>query len=733
MKTAPRSIFSRNLTARLVISFFLLAMVTVIAASLLAYFRAREALTNAIFERLKTSLELKDGELNRWADGQRADVLLISQMSEVRDSAAMLMLRETDRTSSEYISLSKLLGKIKEQKPELKEILLLSLNGGQVVFSTEPSYEGDYRLKDTFFIEGSNGTYFQSVYAWPVTLEPTMTIATPLYDNNGDQIGVLAIHLNLNHIDNIVAISTGSEVTAETYLVDKFNVFVSSERFGRKDFPRGVHSEGIDEAVLSQANGAGLYKSYDGEWVVGAYRWIAPLDLAIISEIHQTEAFIPATQLGLFIFYSGLILSVFLAMMTFFIARQIARPILEITHAARRVSQGDGITLAPVRTHDEIGVLARTFNKMTTDIFSLYHTVAERENDFRQLFQHSPNGILIAKPDGSILMTNSSMCEILGYSEEEILAKLSTALIDPTDLAGFSNIPSSEAIRSENLNREHVLVRKDGTKVHLQASFSMMPNGNIQVIYTDITERKFAEQEREKLIDELEDKNTELTQFTYTVSHDLKSPLVTINGYLGYIEQDATSGNTERLKKDIQRIQEATNKMHALLTELLELSRIGRMMNEPQSIPFQDIVNEALELIHGQIEKSQVTVQTQPNLPIVHGDRQRLIEVMQNLLDNAAKYMGDQADPLIEIGQQGNEDGKPILFVKDNGMGIAPEYYERIFGLFNKLDAQSEGTGIGLTLVKRIVEFHGGRIWVESELGKGSTFYFTLPIQSTPL
>jgi signal transduction histidine kinase len=254
------------------------------------------------------------------------------------------------------------------------------------------------------------------------------------------------------------------------------------------------------------------------------------------------------------------------------------------------------------------------------------------------------------------------------------------------------------------------------------------------VVFNDVTDKLMAQEEIQKLnvelkqrVSELEDSNAELTQFTYTVSHDLKSPLVTINGFLGYLEQDALSGNMERLRRDTQRIREATNKMHALLIELLELSRIGRMMNEPKYIPFLDLVSDALDIVQGRLESRGVTVRTQPNLPIVHGDRQRLIEVLQNLLDNAAKYMGEQTNPLIEIGQYGEENGKPILFVKDNGMGIAPEYHERIFGLFNKLDAQSEGTGVGLALVKRIIEYHGGRIWVESEPGKGAAFYFTLP------
>lgn len=243
----------------------------------------------------------------------------------------------------------------------------------------------------------------------------------------------------------------------------------------------------------------------------------------------------------------------------------------------------------------------------------------------------------------------------------------------------------------------------------------------------DITDRKLVEAEREKLIGDLESKNTELERFTYTVSHDLKSPLVTINGFLGYLEQDAASGNIERLKKDTHRIQEAVNKMQRLLNELLELSRIGRMMNAPQINSFDALVREAMEIVQGRLNERNVRVQIQPSLPAVFGDKPRLVEVMQNLLDNAAKYMGDQPEPYIEIGQHGMEHGKPIFYVKDNGMGVAPEYHERIFGLFNKLDAKSEGTGVGLALVKRIIEVHDGRIWIESKLGQGSTFLFTLP------
>jgi PAS domain S-box-containing protein len=235
--------------------------------------------------------------------------------------------------------------------------------------------------------------------------------------------------------------------------------------------------------------------------------------------------------------------------------------------------------------------------------------------------------------------------------------------------------------------------------------------------------------QRQKLIEELEAKNAELERFTYTVSHDLKSPLVTIRGFLGFLEKDAARGDLAHFKADMGRIVEATDKMRRLLDELLELSRIGRLMNPPQIVPLETIAREALELARGQIEARGVQVTIADNLPSVYGDRARLVEVLQNLIDNASKFMGEQPEPRMTIGLRGtDEDGKPIVFVRDNGIGIDLRYHEKVFGLFDKLDPQSEGTGIGLALVKRIVEVHGGRIWVESQPGQGATFCLTLPL-----
>ena len=241
----------------------------------------------------------------------------------------------------------------------------------------------------------------------------------------------------------------------------------------------------------------------------------------------------------------------------------------------------------------------------------------------------------------------------------------------------------------------------------------------------EIRMREMAEHEREALIRQLQKKNQELDRFAVRVSHDLKSPLITLAGFLGYLERDIKEGNSERAEKDFTQINEAAKSMGKFVDELLDLSRVGRIINPPTDVPFDVIVQSALKATDGLLKAKQVQVEIDAKFPNVRVDRTRVIQVLQNLIANAVKFMGDQSHPIIRIGFM-EENGEHIYFVQDNGIGIASEHHERIFELFSKLDSNTEGTGIGLGLVKRIVEVHNGKIWVESEPGKGSTFKFTL-------
>lgn len=236
-----------------------------------------------------------------------------------------------------------------------------------------------------------------------------------------------------------------------------------------------------------------------------------------------------------------------------------------------------------------------------------------------------------------------------------------------------------------------------------------------------------AEADRRDLIARLEAINSEIERFTYLAFHDLRAPLITIKGFTGALKQDLEAGRNDETRRDIERIERAADRMDEILSDLLEFARIGRVRRPSEDVDLEQLVRDALGRLNGLIRAKNIQVKLAPDLPSVYGDRVRLREVFENLIENAAIYTSGQVQPLIEIGTRRQGD-QQVIFVRDNGQGIDPRYHNRIFELFEKLDPGTEGPGIGLALTRRIVEVHGGRIWVESNgEGTGSTFCLTLP------
>ncbi len=421
----------------------------------------------------------------------------------------------------------------------------------------------------------------------------------------------------------------------------------------------------------------------------------------------------------------------FACILSFLLARRFTEPITQLLEETKSISRGDFDTQVEIKTGDEIEELGNAFNSMAQQLKRLISL--EKEKTAKEYIENIVNTmgetLIVVDPRGEVKRANKAAFELLGYSEEEVIGKPVDKILNQED--------AREKLKTwvnggGSMRFESTFSTRDGREIPVILSISpiMGENGKskeIVCVGTNITERKRAEEERENILRELEAKNAEMERFIYTVSHDLRSPLVTIQGFAGMLRKDIEHGEIERVEKDIKYIEKGTTKMDRLLSETLKLSRIGRVANPSEDVPFGELVQEALEETSAKLKSSGVGVSVADAFPTVHVDRMRIIEVLVNLIENSMNYMGDNPHPKIEIGYR--MDGEDTVFyVRDNGIGIDKSQHDKVFQLFYKVDSGSKGTGAGLAIVKRIIEVHNGRVWIESEPGKGCTVCFTLPV-----
>ena len=343
------------------------------------------------------------------------------------------------------------------------------------------------------------------------------------------------------------------------------------------------------------------------------------------------------------------------------------------------------------------------------------------------LLEYAPDAIVIADTSGRIVYANRQVESLLGYVGAELVGESIEMLLPERfrdvhrmHRAAYVEAPSERPMGD---GRELRARRRDGAEVIVEISLGPLQTSDGILISTTLRDAS----ERHRLVGDLEAKNEELERFTYTVSHDLKAPLVTIKGFLGLLRRDLNKSKMDRVFDDIGRMERATEQMYHLLEQLLELSRIGRLQNPAAEVRLSDLVRNVLEVEEPRIQQRGVEIVRSDGDLLLYGDQARLQTAIKNLVENAIKYLGDNPAPRIEIG--GREDGETTLvWVRDNGRGLAPENLEKVFELFTRLASDVTGTGLGLGIVRRVAELHGGKVWVESEgEGRGATFFLRLP------
>lgn len=752
------SLIKKRLLLQLVGYFSILSIVTVLLVAISANVRSREALKRSVIDRLGVATSLKEYQVNQWVDNQRRDVILMTQLQDMIGNAEVAFTK--DKESPEFKaaeeSIKKLMKDLSAVKPNIRQISVLN-NNGIVIISTNKEREGKYQSlgnTTTYLTRDQSRVTIPNFYISAITGKAAMTFAAPLASKAGSRIGVVAVDLDLQGVDDIIRERTGLGTSGETYLVGRLpskNILVSGAGADSKELANGIKSDGIDAAARDE-DGEGNYQSYKGVPVLGSYVWLENLNLALIAEMSQAEAFEPADRLARDILLIGLSSAGILLTAVYLIARRISQPILAIADAANQVSSGNFNSQAPVLTEDEIGLLAIAFNQMTSQLKAsgeqvadysrnLEQKVEQRTSEIKAIIDNMVDGLLVVNGEDQITQFNPAIAGMIGVSSSAIAkAAIYSEIFKAEEIASL--VKSTRENPKQVFSEEFPLPdRRTGKavatsifkEVNTLEEFSLEDNylGTV-ILIRDIT--------AEKEVDRMK------TDFISTVSHELRTPLTSVLGFAKLIQKKLDESifpliqtDDKKVNRSIRQVSENIEiivsegtRLTKLINEVLDVAKIeaGKMNWNMQSLPITEIIDRAFAATSALFEQKGLAPvkEIAEDLPNIYGDKDRLIQVVINLISNAVKFT-DQGSVICRVRQ----DKQSILVsVIDQGVGISesdqPKVFEKFKQVGDTLTDKPQGTGLGLPISKEIVAHHGGRIWVESEIGKGSTFSFTLPI-----
>jgi PAS domain S-box-containing protein len=369
-------------------------------------------------------------------------------------------------------------------------------------------------------------------------------------------------------------------------------------------------------------------------------------------------------------------------------------------------------------------------------ILSAITDITERklsDERFRLVVEACPSGMIMTDADGKIVLINAEAERLFGYARQELFGRSIDILVPAMTRPGHGKLRkdfvAAPEARRMGIGRDLYGARKNGTQIPIEIGLNPIETSDGLMILsaiTDISERKRAAQELANRSEQLERSNADLEQFAHVASHDLQEPLRMVSSFTSLIAEHYKGHTDEKVEKYIRYTLDGAKRMQQLIQDLLSYSRVDSQAELPTLIKSEIAVKTALENLNASIEKSHAEIDCD-ELPAVYADAMQLAQVFQNLIGNALKFSGESS-PHIRVGAKRDGD-KWVFHVKDNGIGIEKKYAERVFLMFQRLNERGhyEGSGIGLAIVKKIIERHGGLIWFDSELKIGTTFYFTIP------
>jgi PAS domain S-box-containing protein len=713
-----------KLTPRFTLVFILYAAVLLLGVGLLAYNTGRESLRSATISELQATALEKEAALNQWVEEKRTDIIALADDPSTIEEVSILLTASP--VSPEFRQAHDRL--IADVEPrlvtgEFLEISILHPHTGQVIASTSPAEEGKFSENQPYFLNGKTGPYVQNLYYSTAQQSSAMTVSSPLHTKGGKLIGVLAARLDLNGMNEIINRRTGLHETDDAYLVNTSSLFVTQPRFidNPAVLQRGIYTEAVDRC-LREESGVVEAPDYRGIAAFVVYRWLSERQLCLVVKLDETEAFHSIREFGRTIAAISILALLVAGAIAIALARGMTHPILALQRGAARLANGQLDVRLSETSRDELGELASEFNKMAESLAEQQTYIRRRAEQFYNL---TLDLLCTINASGRFMDLNPAWEHTLGYTRDELRGHLLSKLVHPDDIEATTS--ELQGVTYQNAGRfESRFLHKDGQYRWLAWVVALSPRDRLlYAAARDVTQRRLAEENLRQKTEELERTNQELEQFAYVASHDLQEPLHLVTGYVQLLGRRYKGKLDPDADEFIAFAMEGVNRMRNLISDLLAYSRISSSRSTFTPVMLEDTLQRVTENLQADITGTRTTITHDP-LPSVLGDDEQMVQLLQNLIQNSIKFRGIEP-PRIHVGVRQLEE-RWLVYVRDNGIGIDPQYTERVFVIFQRLHPldQYPGTGIGLAICRKIVERHGGRIWVDSEPGKGSTFYFTL-------